>query len=144
MPASRKTKRGLKPLTLSVPKVLNVGARLTVADNSGAKVAEIIAVKHYKGVHSRIPRAGVGDIVIVAIKEGNPDMKHQVVPAVIIRQKKEFRRADGTRIKFEDNACVILKDLENYDPKGTIIKGPIPSEVAKRYVNVGRIASVVV
>ena len=63
---------------------------------------------------------------------------------MIIRQRKECRRANGDRVSFEDNSCVVLKDLDKYEPKGTIVKGPVPKEVAKRFPNIGKIASVIV
>lgn len=144
MAVSRKMSIGLRPLGVKVPKSLNVGARLKVADNSGAKVAEIIAVKKYKGARKRQPKAGIGDIIIAAIKEGNPDIKHKVVPCIVIRQRKEFKRPDGLHVQFEDNACVVLKDLDKYEPQGTMVKGPIPKEVAKRFPAIGKISSMVV
>ena len=70
-------------------------------------------------------------------------MKKQTVNAIIVRQKKEFRRADGTRVKFEDNAAIILKD-DKGNPKGTILKGPIPKEVADRWPAIAKMASIVV
>jgi large subunit ribosomal protein L14 len=70
-------------------------------------------------------------------------MRKQVVPAVIVRQKKEFRRPDGTRVKFEDNAVVICKD-DKGNPKGTVIKGPIAKEVAERWSAIGKLANITV
>ena len=70
-------------------------------------------------------------------------MRKQKVFAIIVRQKKEFRRHDGTRIKFEDNAAIVLKD-EKGNPKGTLIKGPIAKEVVEKWSLVGKIASIVV
>ena len=70
-------------------------------------------------------------------------MRKQVVPAIVVRQKKEYRRKDGTRIKFADNAVIILKD-EKGNPKGTIFKGPIAKEVADRWPAVAKVASIVV
>ena len=69
-------------------------------------------------------------------------MRKQVVPAIIVRQKKEFRRADGTRVKFEDNAAVVLKD-EKGNPKGTLLKGPIAKEVAERWPAVAKLADMI-
>jgi large subunit ribosomal protein L14 len=63
--------------------------------------------------------------------------------AVIIRQKKAYRRKDGMRIKFEDNACVILKSEEG-DPKGTVVKGPVAREIVERFPKIGKISSIVV
>lgn len=118
------------------------GTRLEIADNSGAKSAQVIAVIGYKGRRRRLPRASVGDVVVVVVKEGTPDMRHQIFRAVIIRQRKPYRRKDGTWISFEDNAAVIIDEEGN--PKGTLIKGPVAREAAKRFPNVAKIASQIV
>ncbi len=70
-------------------------------------------------------------------------MRKTVVPAIIVRQKKEFRRPNGVRIKFEDNAAIVLKD-EKGNPKGTLIKGPVAKEVIERWPAVAKIAKIVV
>jgi len=70
-------------------------------------------------------------------------MRKQQVFGIIVRQRKEYRRPDGTRIKFEDNAVVIVKD-EDGNPKGTLIKGPIAKEAAERWPAVARLASIIV
>ena len=134
----------MKGLKARVTKALQIGSRVKVADNSGAKEIEIIAVRGYKGVKSRLPKCGVGDVVLGAVKIGNPEMKHTIVPCVIIRQKKEYRRKNGVRIKFEDNAAIVMKDLKKGEPKGTVIKGPVAREVIERFPLVTRIASMVV
>ncbi len=104
---------------------------------------KVIAVKGHKTVLGRIPAAGVGDLILAAVKKGKLEMRKTVVPAVVVRQKKEFRRPDGTRIKFEDNAAVVLKDMKG-NPKGTIFKGPIAKEAADRWPAVAKVASMVV
>ena len=126
-----------------VTRGLPVGANLTACDNSGAKIIEIISVKGYKGVKRRKPSAGVGDMIRAAVKKGRPDMMKQMVYAVIVRQKKEYRRPNGTRIKFEDNAAVVLKD-EKGNPKGTIFKGPIAKEATERWPSIAKVASVII
>jgi len=126
-----------------IPKALPHGAYVNVCDNSGAKVLKIISVFGSKTVKGRYPAAGVGDMIMASVKKGKPEMKKQVVFAVIVRQKKEYRRPDGTRIKFEDNAAVVLKD-ESGTPKGTMFKGPIAKEVVKRWPLIAKVASVVV
>ena len=68
---------------------------------------------------------------------------HEKVQAVIVRQKKEYRRPDGTRVKFEDNAVVILKD-DKGNPKGTIFKGPIAKEAVSRWPGIAKLAGIVV
>jgi len=132
----------VKAIRAEVPRCLPTGARLVCADNTGARELEIIAVKGYKGVRRRYPAAGVGDIVVVTVKKGTPDIRKQVHYAVIIRQRKEYRRPDGTRVKFEDNAAVITDDKGN--PKGSEIRGPVAREAAERFPKIGSIASIIV
>ncbi|XRO76808.1 50S ribosomal protein L14 [Methanocaldococcus sp. 10A] len=121
---------------------LPVGARCICADNTGAKEVEIIAVKNYKGVARRLPTARVGDMVVVTVKKGTPEMRKQVLPAVVIRQRKEIKRPDGTRVKFADNAVVIVTPDGN--PKGSDIKGPVAKEAAERWPGIARIAKIIV
>ncbi len=133
----------MKAVKSRVVKALPVGANIATCDNSGAKVIEIISVQGYKGVKKRKPSAGVGDIVRAAVKKGRPDMMKQMVHAVIVRQKKEYRRPNGIRIKFEDNAAVVLKD-EKGNPKGTIFKGPIAKEATEKWPGVSKVASIII
>ena len=133
----------MKPVNARLTKGLDIGAQLIVADNSGAKIVELVAVI---GGHSRKRRrqsAGVGSVVVVSVKSGNQALRKKIVNAVVIRQRRLYRRRDGSRIKFEDNACVILKSLEG-DPKGSVIKGPIAREVVNRFPKIGKISSIVV
>ncbi|MFH1174680.1 MAG: 50S ribosomal protein L14 [archaeon] len=126
-----------------IPKSLPVGAYVETCDNSGAKVVKITSVLGHKTVKGRFPAAGIGDMVTVAVKKGKPDMRKQVVFAIIVRQKKEFRRPSGLRVKFEDNSVVVLKD-EKGNPKGTIFKGPIAKEVCERWPAIAKVASIIV
>jgi large subunit ribosomal protein L14 len=128
----------MRGLGSNVPKALTLGSRLTCHDNSGAKIVEIIGVEGYKGVRNRNPTAGIGSLIIAAVKKGKPEMVKKKVKAVIIRQKKEFRRPNGLRISFEDNACVLVND--DGLPIGTEIKGVVAKEVAERYPKVTAIA----
>ena len=80
---------------------------------------------------------------MAAVKKGKPEMKKQVVLAVIVRQKKEFRRPNGMRVKFEDNAAVVVKD-DAGNPKGTLLKGPIAKEACERWPGIAKLASIVV
>lgn len=133
----------MKAVMSNVTKGLPVGANVPTCDNSGAKVIQIISVKGYKGVKRRKPSAGVGDVVRAAVKKGRPDMMKQMVYAVIVRQKKEYKRPNGLRVKFEDNAAVVLKD-EKGNPKGTIFKGPIAKEATERWPGVAKVASIII
>ncbi|MBW2968456.1 50S ribosomal protein L14 [Candidatus Woesearchaeota archaeon] len=125
-----------------VTRGLAVGSRLPTCDNSGAKVIQIVAIKKMKTSKKRQPKCGVGDLVLAAVKKGKPEMRKQVVFAVIVRQKREFRRPDGMRVKFEDNAAVVLKD-DKGNPNGTIFKGPIAKEAAARWPGVSKVASII-
>lgn len=133
----------MKAVNARITRALPVGTKIEACDNSGAKIIRIFAVKGGKTSKGRYPAAGVGDLVYASIIKGKPGMKKQVVQAVIVRQKKEYRRLDGTRVKFEDNAVVVLKD-EKGNPKGTILKGPIAKEVAVRWPNIAKIAKIIV
>ena len=126
-----------------ITKGILVGSEIETCDNSGAKVIKIFTVVGSKTAKGRIPAAGVADLVMASVRRGRPDMRKQVVYAVIVRQKKEYKRADGMRIKFEDNAAVVLKD-EKGTPKGTIFKGAIAKEVCERWPGIAKIASIIV
>ena len=121
---------------------LPLGARLVCADNSGAKEIEIIAVKGYHGRIRRLPRAGVGDVIICSVKKGKEKVRHTVVHAVIVRQKKEYMRYDGTHVKFSDNAAVLVNP-KTYEPTGTEVRSVIAKEVVERFTAIGKIASMV-
>jgi len=101
---------------------------LTVADNTGAKKAMMIGLP--KKGNQKV--AYVGDVITVVVKEALPYSsvkKGDVLPAVVVRTKKEKRRPDGSYIRFDDNACVILAGKGVKDPKGTRVFGPIAKEV---------------
>jgi len=133
----------MKALKARMTRGLPVGAKVPTCDNSGAKIINVFTVVGLQTVSGRKPAAAVGDLVMANVVKGRPDMRKQVVYAVIVRQKKEYRRADGTRIKFEDNSAVVLKD-EKGTPKGTIFKGPIAKEACDRWPGIAKIASIVV
>ncbi len=133
----------MKAMSAKRVKGMNLGAFVNVADNSGARIAKIVSVKHGKGVRGRQGACGISDWVKVSVKAGNPELKGQVFDAVVIRQRKAYRRLTGERICFSDNAVVLLKD-EKGNPKGTIIKGPVAREVVERWPHIAKIAGVVV
>lgn len=133
----------MKAIKARVTNALPVGSEVNTCDNSGAKVLRIFTVVGSKTTKGKISSAGVADLVMASVRKGRPDMRKQVVYAVIVRQKKEYRRADGTRIKFEDNAVVVLKD-DKGNPKGTMFKGAIAKEVTERWPGIAKIASIVV
>ena len=104
-------------------------SRLAVADNSGAK--EVLCIRVLGGSGRRY--AGVGDQIVVSVKSAIPGgnvKKGDVSRAVIVRTKKEFRRKDGSYIRFDENAAVLLNDAE--EPRGTRIFGPVARELRER------------
>jgi len=90
-------------MTLGLP----VGAVMNCADNSGARNLYIISVKGFGARLNRLPAGGVGDMVMATVKKGKPELRKKVMPAVIVRQSKPWRRADGVFLYFEDNAGVV-------------------------------------
>ncbi len=111
---------------------------MNVADNSGAK--EIMVIRVLGGSRKRFGR--IGDIVVASVKEAIPNgnvKKGDVVKAVIVRTKKELRRVDGSYIKFDDNAAVVIN--ANNEPKGTRIFGPVARELrAKEFMKIVSLA----
>lgn len=108
--------------------MIQVETRLKVADNTGAK--EIECIKVLGGSRRRYAR--IGDVIVAAVKKAEPRRtvkQHEVVKAVVVRQRDPFRRADGTHIRFDDNAAVIV---DGFNPKGGRIFGPIPREIKER------------
>jgi large subunit ribosomal protein L14 len=108
--------------------MIQAESKLVVADNSGAKIIECFKVLG----GSRRRYAGLGDVIVASVKSSEPRgtvKKGEVVKAVIVRQRKEFRRKDGSYIRFDENAAVIV---DGKDPKGTRIFGPIARELRDR------------
>jgi large subunit ribosomal protein L14 len=132
----------MKAISAKITPGLNLGANMVAADNSGAKIVRLVSVKRGKGKKGKQGNARVADMVKVSIRKGIPDMRGKVFDAVIVRQRKAYRRLTGERIAFEDNAVAILKD-EKGNPKGTQIKGPVAREVMERWPSVAKIAAFV-
>lgn len=105
-----------------------MGAVVNCADNTGAKALEIIAVNGIKGRLNRLPSATVGDLVMASCKKGKPELRKKVHPAVIVRQRKTWRRKEGVFIYFEDNAGVIVNNKG--EMKGSAVAGPVAKECA--------------
>ena len=138
----KKKKYGAVLSRFGVNTGLQVGSYVKVADNSGAREVMIINVPQVKGRLRRIPAAGVGDLVVVTVKKGTPQMRKQVTYAVIIRQKRPFRRPDGTWVSFEDNAVVIVS--QDGTPKGSEIRGPVAKEAADRWPKIAKMATIII
>ncbi len=125
-----------------ITKGLMVGSRLRCTDNSGARIVQIIAVKHYKGRLNRIPKASVADMVIVSVKQGTPQRRKQIFSAVVVRQKSPYRRRSGDWIQFEENAVVLTNEVG--DPIGSEIRGPVAKEAAEKWPRIAHQASIIV
>lgn len=133
----------MKPIKAKA-RGLTIGSFVPTCDNSGAKFVRIVAViRRGKTVKGRNPSCGVSDHIKVSVRRGDATIKGKVFDAVVVRQAKEFRRLTGERVKFEDNAVVLLKDNKG-NPKGTLIKGPVAREVAERWPNVSKLAPMIV
>jgi large subunit ribosomal protein L14 len=128
----------MKAVNAKITKTLVTGSYLKCDDNSKAKELKIIGVVGYKGVRGRYPKAGVGDLVICSVTKGDISVKGNIVKAVIIRQKKEYRRKNGLRICFEDNAAVVVN--EDGVPVGTEIKGVVAREAVERFPKIAALA----
>ena len=105
-------------------------SRLRVADNTGAK--ELLVIRVLKGSNARY--GSIGDIVVASVKQANPGgavKKGEVVRAVVVRTAKEYNRPDGSTIRFDDNAAVILMANQN-NPRGTRIFGPVARELREK------------
>ncbi len=118
------------------------GSKVLITDNSGAKIAQIINVDHSKTRLRRLPKASVGDVCTVTIKKGRPELRGNILKCVIVRQKMIFRRKDGTRLCFEDNAGVLVS--KEGDPRGTEIRGPIAREAAEQFPRLASISSLII
>ncbi len=132
----------MKGVTSKVSRLLSLGTKLLCTDNSGAKELYIISGRGFKGTRKRNPRLGVGDLIVASVRKGKPDMIKKVVKAVIVRQKKEIRRANGIRVMFEDNAAVLVNDESL--PVATEIKGVVAREIAERYPKIAAISAGIV
>ena len=129
----------MKGVSAKLTKSLNIGSHVLASDNSGARIVKVVSVKHGKTKRGRQQYAKIGDWVKVSVRKGDPKMKGEVFDAVVIRQRKPYRRNTGERVAFMDNAVALLKD-EKGNPKGTQIKGPIAKEVSDRWQFLGKIS----
>jgi len=133
----------MKAISAKATRALNIGSLIHAADNSGALLVRITGVKRGKVVRGRQQYIKMGDWIKVSVRKGLPDMRGKVFDAVLVRQKRSYRRLTGERIAFVDNAAVLLKD-EKGNPKGTQIKGPVAREVYERWPTIAKLAKFVI
>ena len=115
---------------------------MNCADNTGAKNLYIIAVKGWGSRLNRLPKAGPGDMVLATVKKGKPELRKKVTFAVVIRQRKPWRRKDGVFIYFEDNAGVIVNPKG--EMKGSQVAGPVAKECADLWPRISSNAGTIV
>ena len=125
-----------------ITRGLIAGSVLKCTDNTGARQLRLIQAIGYKGRLRRYPSATIGDKVTVSVRQGTPDMKKKIFQAVIVRQKKSFRRIDGVWVQFEDNAAVII--TPEGEMKGSEIRGPVAREAAERWPRIASASSIIV
>ena len=134
--------KGVEEFRPYVTRSIPVGANIVCADNSGAKILEVINVPRIKTRASRLAAGGVGDFCNVVVKKGPAELRKQIHGAVIIRQKYVVHRPNGVRVQFEDNAGVLI--TPEGEMKGTDIKGPVASEVTEKWPRIANLAKMVV
>ena len=125
-----------------ISKALPVAAVMNCSDNTGAKNLYIIAVKGVKGRLNRLPAASLGDMVLATVKRGKPELRKKVLNAIVIRQRKSWRRKDGTVLFFEDNAGVIVNPKG--EMKGSGISGPVAKESADQWPKISTHAPAII
>ncbi len=136
-----KKRRAMRQVSRRITRALPTGAIIQVADNSGARLVQVIAVRGHKTRLRRQPAAKVGDMIVCSVKKGTPKLRRQIVHAIIIRQKKPYRRSDGSWVYFEDNAAVITN--ENGEPRGSEIRGAVSKEAADAWPRVASAARII-
>jgi large subunit ribosomal protein L14 len=125
-----------------ISRGLPAGSVLRCADNTGARELRLIQVMGYRGRLRRYPSAAVGDKITISVRHGAPDMRKKIFQAVIVRQRKPYRRADGLWVQFEDNAAVII--TPEGEMKGSEIRGPVAKEAAERWPRIASAASIII
>jgi large subunit ribosomal protein L23e len=121
---------------------LPVAAVMNCADNTGAKNLYVVSVVGFGARLNRLPAAAPGDMIMGTVKKGKPDLRKKMTPAVVVRQRKAWRRKDGTFIYFEDNAGVIVNPKG--EMKGSAITGPVAKECADLWPRIASAANSIV
>jgi len=134
--------KGMLSHGVKLSKGLIPGSVLKCADNTGARVLRLIQVIGYKGRLRRYPSASVGDRITISVRKGSAELRKQMFQAVIVRQRKPYRRVDGVWIQFEDNAAAIM--TPDGELKGSEIRGPVAREAAERWPRVASAARIIV
>jgi len=127
---------------LKITRGLLAGSVIKCSDNSGARLLRLVQVTGYKGRLRRVPAAAVGDMVVVSVRKGTPDMRKKLFRAVIVRQRQPFRRPEGNWVQFEDNAAVII--TPEGEIRGSEIRGPVAREAAERWPRIASASTIII
>ncbi len=136
-----KKRKALRQISRRITRALPTGAIIPVADNSGARMVEVISVRGHSTRLSRQPTAKVGDMIVCSVKKGSPKLRRQIVHAIVIRQKKPYKRSDGSWVYFEDNAVVVTN--ESGEPRGSEIRGAVSKEAADSWPRIASAARII-
>ena len=139
---AKKSKSAMQGVKLKITLGLPVGAIINCADNSGAKTIFIFGVTKIAASVSKLPSASVGDFVLCSVKKGKPELRKKIMRAVVVRQRKSWRRRDGYYVYFQDNAGCIVN--QKGEMKGNTILGPIAKECADLWPKLASAAESVV
>ncbi len=134
--------RGVLGQRPKISRGLPAGSVVKCTDNTGARKLRVIQVMGYKGRLRRVPAAAVGDMVVVSVRKGTPDMRKKIFHAIVVRQRKPYRRAEGIWVQFEDNAAVIM--TPEGEMRGSEVRGPVAKEAAERWPRIASAASIIV
>merc|ERR1719515_259596 len=135
---AKRGRGGRNGIKVKISNCLPVAAVMNCADNTGAKNLYMIAVGGCGARLNRMPAGSVGDMFLATVKKGKPELRKKVLQAVVIRQRKAFRRREGVFVYFEDNAGVIVNDKG--EMKGSAITGPVAKECAELWPKVASCA----
>lgn len=134
--------KGMVAQRLKISRGISAGAVVRCADNTGARDLRVIQVLQYKGRLRRVPAGSVGDMFMISVRRGTPEMRRKIFPAVLVRQRKPYRRNDGVWVQFEDNAAVVM--TPEGEMRGSEIRGPVSKEAAERWPRIASAASIIV
>jgi len=134
--------RGMVSQRPKISRGILAGSTVKCADNSGARELRIVQVLQYKGRLRRVPSAAVGDMVTVSVRRGTPDMRRKIFQAVLVRQRRPYRRSDGVWVQFEDNAAVVM--TPEGEMRGSEIRGPVSKEAAEQWPRIASASSIIV
>ena len=139
---SKRGKGSRSGIKLKITNSLPVASIMNCADNTGAKNLYMIACTGIGPRLSKLPAGSVGDMFLCSVKKGKPELRKKVMPVIIVRQRKSFRRKEGVFIHFEDSAGVIVNNKG--EMKGSAVSGPVAKECAELWPRIAANAGSIV